>query len=393
MTARLVVFPIRGRSWCFSRSADVSVSASASSSRTPSTLKELWKTISRSDKTFKAANAEIVVDFVATKMNNAWMGLEKAPDGSMKSKLHGLGLRLLSRVKPSEIFLKSISKEVTRVEVIYPSSLNARLVRRRLRHMAMSVSRIFLLAEHHIILCGCASVFLTGDLKSLETINGKKGTIIHRKYLYGSISFLPLASSLAVLPLPNVVLFWNLFRAYSHWRALQGSEKLFQLVSDTLVTSTTNSEQKDCRNESHNSHGPYWAHPRSLLAGFGTHKPTAENPMEALTQQVSALAAEVAALKASRDKGKSQESDNYQHSKGHWREEEDWEHSWGNRVETWSTLAFFLLEYVLQPSKELEHLLHDEMDETGDLSQCAIKKICKIYDLNTNDVLKYKRLH
>lgn len=34
-----------------------------------------------------------------------------------------LGLKLLSRVKPSEIFLRSITKEVTRVEVIYPSRL------------------------------------------------------------------------------------------------------------------------------------------------------------------------------------------------------------------------------------------------------------------------------
>lgn len=32
-----------------------------------------------------------------------------------------LGLRLLARVKPSEIFLKSISKEVTKVEVTFPS--------------------------------------------------------------------------------------------------------------------------------------------------------------------------------------------------------------------------------------------------------------------------------
>lgn len=30
------------------------------------------------------------------------------------------GLKLLARVKPSEIFLKSISKEVTSVEVTYP---------------------------------------------------------------------------------------------------------------------------------------------------------------------------------------------------------------------------------------------------------------------------------
>ncbi|XLU22815.1 hypothetical protein S245_058881, partial [Arachis hypogaea] len=33
----------------------------------------------------------------------------------------GLGLWLLSQVEPSEIFLKSISNEVTSVEVIYPS--------------------------------------------------------------------------------------------------------------------------------------------------------------------------------------------------------------------------------------------------------------------------------
>ncbi|QHO08159.1 uncharacterized protein DS421_14g470100 [Arachis hypogaea] len=48
-----------------------------------------------------------------------------------------LGLWLLSQVEPSEIFLKSISNEVTSVEVIYPSSLNAQLVRRRLGHIAL----------------------------------------------------------------------------------------------------------------------------------------------------------------------------------------------------------------------------------------------------------------
>ncbi|RYQ92143.1 hypothetical protein Ahy_B09g098293 [Arachis hypogaea] len=48
-----------------------------------------------------------------------------------------LELWLLSQVEPSEIFLKSISNEATSVEVIYPSSLNAQFVRRRLRHIAM----------------------------------------------------------------------------------------------------------------------------------------------------------------------------------------------------------------------------------------------------------------
>ncbi|KAL0897126.1 hypothetical protein Bca101_081087 [Brassica carinata] len=53
-------------------------------------------------------------------MNKAWMGLEIAPEGSMKNKIHGLGLKLLARVKPSEIFLKSISKEVTSAQEVLP---------------------------------------------------------------------------------------------------------------------------------------------------------------------------------------------------------------------------------------------------------------------------------
>ncbi|XP_028752220.1 uncharacterized protein C23H3.12c-like [Neltuma alba] len=265
MRARLVVFPIRGRIWCFSRSADPSVSVSEASSQA-TTFKELRENVSISGKSF-SANAELLVDFVANKMNKAWIGLEKAPEGSFKNKVHGLGLRLLSRVKPSEIFLRSITKDITRVEVIYPSSLDARLVRRRLRHVAM------------------------------------RGTIIHKKYLYGSVSMLPLTSSLAVLPMPNVPFFWNLFRAYSHWRALQGSERLFRLVSESSINKKE-IEQKDSRSENHNSPEPYW---------------------------------------------------------------------------------------VLKPSVELESLARRDEDEDG-LSQTAIKRICKIYDLDTNDVIKYRKL-
>ncbi|KAK8476880.1 hypothetical protein V6N13_032758 [Hibiscus sabdariffa] len=195
MRARLVVFPIRGKIWCFSRSVDQSASQ-FTSTNTPSTVKDLWKKISSNSKPLNA-NAELLVDFISDKMNNAWVGLEKAPEGSFKNKLHGFGLQLLARVKPSEILLKSISKEVTNVRIAYPSSLNARLVRRRLRHIAL------------------------------------RGTVIHRKYFYGSVTLLPLTTALAVLPLPNIPFFWVLFRTYSHWRALQGSEKLLQLVTDS----------------------------------------------------------------------------------------------------------------------------------------------------------------
>ncbi|KAM3699117.1 hypothetical protein ACJW31_05G001200 [Castanea mollissima] len=276
MRARLVVFPIKGKNWCFTRSINDALASSSTTlgsghSQTPSTLRELWRNISSNSKPLNA-NAELLIDFVSLKMNNAWIGLEKAPQGTLKNKIHLLGLRLLSRVKPSEIFLKSISKEITDVEITYPSSLNARLVRRRLRHIAT------------------------------------RGNIIHKKYFYGSVALLPLSTVFTVLPLPNIPFFWILFRTYSHWRALQGSEKLLQLVSDSSSTlnSSTGNENETKHDDSkygiHNSVGSPW---------------------------------------------------------------------------------------VLQPSKELEELLH-RVDGHDGLSKCAISDICKIFDLNTNDVLKYR---
>ncbi|KAF2595075.1 hypothetical protein F2Q70_00042917 [Brassica cretica] len=167
MRARLVVFPIKGRKWCFSRSVDP-LAAQSPSGVTPTTVRGLWKKISSESKPINA-NAELLVDFISDKMNKAWMGLEIAPEGSMKNKIHGLGLKLLARVKPSEIFLKSISKEVTSVQVSYPPSLDPRLVRRRLRHIAMS------------------------------------GTILHKKYLIGSVTLLPLTTAFTVCNLDKSV--------------------------------------------------------------------------------------------------------------------------------------------------------------------------------------------
>lgn len=227
MRARLVVFPVRGRNWCFGRSLDRSALDPASS-RTPSTLRGLYDKMSSSGGS--AYNLELCIDFVSDKMNRAWVGLETAPEGSIKSKMHGLGLKLLARVKPSEMFLKSISKEVSSLEVIYPSSLNSRLVRRRLRHIA------------------------------------KRGSIIHKKYFYGSAALLPLTTALSVLPLPNIPFFWLLFRTYSHWRALQGSEKLLELVSNSSVaqtlpsTSTVGKDQEgyESKDGAHNAVGSLW---------------------------------------------------------------------------------------------------------------------------------------
>ncbi|XP_051134878.1 uncharacterized protein LOC127254051 [Andrographis paniculata] len=215
MRAKVVVFPIRGRNWCFSRSIDPS-KPDAQSSYAPSTLNELSTKIfsSSSSDLSRYSKLELVIDFVSNKMNKAWSNLEKAPQGTVKNKIHGVGLKLLSRVKPSEIFFKSIPKEINGVEIIYPPSLNPRLVRRRLRHIAF------------------------------------RGSVIHKKYFYGSAILLPLTSFFMVLPLPNVPFFWILFRTYSHWRASQGSEKLLHLVSDASHKSFENADTREslCHN-------------------------------------------------------------------------------------------------------------------------------------------------
>ncbi|KAL6888502.1 hypothetical protein ACP4OV_009528 [Aristida adscensionis] len=209
MQARVVVFPVRGRAWCFARPRAALPAASPAPAATggggggdggslpppPPTLKDLWRGIASGGRT-APENAEAVADFVADKMNRAWIGFESAPKGSMKSRIHSLGLTLLSRVRPSEVLLKSVTKDVSALEIVHPASINPRLVRRRLRHIAV------------------------------------RGASVHKKFLYGSVCLLPVTSVFMVLPLPNIPFFWMLFRAYSHWRALQGSERLQLLVSD-----------------------------------------------------------------------------------------------------------------------------------------------------------------
>ncbi|XP_057535695.1 uncharacterized protein LOC130813821 [Amaranthus tricolor] len=273
-TARLVVFPVKGRNWCFSRSIDPFIpgSTQSSSSATPSTVTDLWKSLSSTSQPISSANAELLIDFVSNKMNNTWMGLEKAPQGSFKNKIYGVGLWLLARVKPSEIFLKSISKDVSGVEITYPTSLNARLVRRRVRHLAMS------------------------------------GAIIHKNYLYGSASLLPVSTVFMVLPLPNIPFFWLLYRSYSHWRAWQGSEKLLQLVSD------------------------------------GSNVPC--------------------------DRRKENEDHDSFHSE---------------------SLEVTKPSWVMRPSKELEELIHRARCDDG-LNKSAITEICKTFELNPQEVLKYQKL-
>ncbi|KAK3156028.1 hypothetical protein QOZ80_2AG0101820 [Eleusine coracana subsp. coracana] len=241
MQARVVVFPVKGRAWCFLRPrASAAAAASAGGDGAlppPRTLKDLWRGIASGERT-TPEKAEAVVDFVADKMNRAWIGFGSAPEGSMKSRIHSFGLKLLSRVRPSEVLLKSITKDVRTLEIVHPASINPRLVRRRLWHIAV------------------------------------RGASVHKKFLYGSVCLLPVTSVFMVLPLPNIPFFWVLFRAYSHWRALQGSERLQLLVSDcpdeweVLEKNEEVSSGKDGSTSDNAQYSPWNLRPSKELDGF-----------------------------------------------------------------------------------------------------------------------------
>lgn len=49
-----------------------------------------------------------------------------------------MGLRLLSGVKPSEIFLKSVSNEVTNVDIVFPSRFVSFFFRVSCDHILLS---------------------------------------------------------------------------------------------------------------------------------------------------------------------------------------------------------------------------------------------------------------
>ncbi|KAJ3280743.1 hypothetical protein HK104_000432 [Borealophlyctis nickersoniae] len=57
----------------------------------------------------------------------------------------------------------------------------------------------------------------------------------HSRYLRISILFIPLTSLFMVVPGPNVPLFWNLFRVYSHWKAREGLKTLQAMQEHGLL--------------------------------------------------------------------------------------------------------------------------------------------------------------
>ncbi|KAK3828103.1 MAG: mitochondrial K+-H+ exchange-related-domain-containing protein [Benniella sp.] len=137
---------------------------------------------------------------------NKWEGLSAAKPETMKYKLHGAGSRMLEKLEHQEIFLKEVPPKedmtiTTMVPFLYPSSLKEPQVQ----------------AEFEALL--------------------KQRIPYHRKNMMYSASCVPVTSLFTLVPfVPNIPLFYNAFRLWSHWKAYHGAKHLEILLKNGSIT-------------------------------------------------------------------------------------------------------------------------------------------------------------
>ncbi|KAK6354816.1 hypothetical protein TWF696_003948 [Orbilia brochopaga] len=149
-----------------------------------------------------------LLDRAITKSSEIWLKWENYEKGWQK-KLTVYGNGLLRRISYEEWALKSIpalargvsASDHAKVPVVYPPSV-------------MTPAEI------------------PGLLHKLGT--EKRGA--HKRLLIWSIIGMPISAPFALIPIiPNIPFFYLAFRAYSHWRALQGGHHLEFLVKNNLL--------------------------------------------------------------------------------------------------------------------------------------------------------------
>ncbi|GBF88045.1 hypothetical protein Rsub_00757 [Raphidocelis subcapitata] len=127
----------------------------------------------------------------AAKVDQQWHTIQTAPEGSMNGRLYRLAQWVLRRVDPDESFLKDLpSAPGALVEFRHPTSVPERLLRRRLRLLSRA-----------------------------------RAPLHQKRTWYWAAAILPQVP-LAVLPLPNVPIYYSLWRVWSHYCAGKGARAL-----------------------------------------------------------------------------------------------------------------------------------------------------------------------
>lgn len=121
--------------------------------------------------------------------------MELAKQRSIKGYMYRLAQAVLAREEPEETFLKSIPQDLVSLQIIHPSSIQERSVRRRLRLLTKQSRR-----KHHIRMMSWSAV--------------------------GAPLIL-----LLLTPIPALPAYYCLYRAFSHRQALAGCRSLTDAFS------------------------------------------------------------------------------------------------------------------------------------------------------------------
>ncbi|KAK4142348.1 mitochondrial K+-H+ exchange-related-domain-containing protein [Dichotomopilus funicola] len=161
-----------------------------------------------------ASEKQTWADWVQSKAARTWSGWEQKEKGWQKSVVN-YGNQVLRRIPYEEWGLKSVPplsqrrKQVElggseRVEVVYPKTL-------------LAMDRI------------------PEILRVLAT----ERQALHKRRLIWCFVGMPISAPIALLPvIPNLPFFYLVYRAWSHWRALNGGKHVQFLVKNNLLTLT-----------------------------------------------------------------------------------------------------------------------------------------------------------
>lgn len=154
--------------------------------------------------------------WIASRANNVRKSIDEA-DSGVKGRIRVLLERMHRGVDPVEPLLKRM-RSAGALEIIHPSGVNSRYVKRRL----------------HLLL--------------------RTKTAMHKRGIYVNSFCLPLSIAATVLPGPNVFFAWNAYRLVSHVRAHQGGTRV--LTGRTKLVFTASDELGELHDRELRRSGP-----------------------------------------------------------------------------------------------------------------------------------------
>ncbi|OJD16411.1 hypothetical protein AJ78_03398 [Emergomyces pasteurianus Ep9510] len=163
----------------------------------------------------RAAKELSRIDRITHKASATWAKWEEADKGWKKS-LVAYGNRVLQRIPYEEWGLKSVPPLSTR----------------RQTEELQTHTQVSLVYPQNVI----------QQSKVLDLLRQMAAArqSLHRRRMWWSIIIAPLTAPIALIPLiPNIPFFYFVYRGWSHWRALSGSQHLCFLLDNNLIKPTS----------------------------------------------------------------------------------------------------------------------------------------------------------